>query len=75
MPSYIKIGMTSGTIEKRMKELDTTGVPLPFRYHYAVLAEYCKTKEKLIHDAIADHKRRNNQEFFELTPENVLCLY
>ena len=74
MPGYIKIGMTSGTIEKRMKELDTTGVPLPFRCHYAVSVEDCKTKEKLIHDAFADHRRRNNREFFELAPERAVSI-
>lgn len=74
MPSYIKIGMTTGTIEKRMKELDTTGVPLPFRCHYAVEVDDCKKKEGLIHDAFADYRRRSNREFFELAPERAVSI-
>jgi hypothetical protein len=28
MPGYTKVGKTSTSVEQRMKELDTTGVPL-----------------------------------------------
>lgn len=29
MPGYVKIGLTSGSLEERIRSLDTTGVPLP----------------------------------------------
>tara|TARA_B100000780_G_scaffold162481_1_gene113595 strand:+ start:237 stop:377 length:141 start_codon:yes stop_codon:yes gene_type:complete len=30
MPGLVKIGRTSGSIEKRMRDLYKTGVPIPF---------------------------------------------
>lgn len=74
MPSYIKIGRTTNTLEQRMKELDTTGIPLPFRCHYAVEVDDHEIKEKLIHDAFADHRVRQNREFFELAPERAMAI-
>ena len=74
MPNYIKIGRTTSTLEQRMKELDTTGVPLPFRCHYAVEVDDHETKEKLIHDGFADHRVRQNREFFELAPERAMAI-
>lgn len=74
MPGYVKIGRTSNTLEQRMKDLDTTGVPLPFRCHYAVEVDDYEVKEKLIHDGFADHRVRPNREFFELAPERAMAI-
>lgn len=74
MPGYIKIGRTTTTLEQRMKDLDTTGVPLPFRCHYAVEVDDHEAKEKLIHDGFADHRVRQNREFFELAPERAMAI-
>ena len=35
MPDLIKVGITED-LERRMKELDKTGIPLPFECFYAV---------------------------------------
>jgi hypothetical protein len=35
MPGLIKIGRTAENIETRMRQLDTSGVPLPFECFYA----------------------------------------
>lgn len=74
MPGYIKIGRTTTTIEQRMKELDTTGIPRPFRCHYATEIDDHEIKEKLIHDGFADHRTRPNREFFELDPERAVSI-
>lgn len=74
MPGYVKIGRTTNTLEQRMKDLDTTGVPLPFRCHYAVEVDDHEVKEKLIHDGFADHRVRQNREFFELAPERAMAI-
>lgn len=73
MPSVIKIGITTD-IKRRMRELDTTGIPLPFRCHYAIEIEDYDIKEKLIHDAFSDHRVRKNREFFTLSPERVVSM-
>jgi len=71
MPDYIKIGITKD-IKTRLKELDTTGIPVPFRCHYAIQVENYKARERLLHDAFADHRVRNNREFFRLSPERAV---
>lgn len=57
-----------------MKELDTTGISIPFRCHYAIEIDDHENKEKLIHDAFADHRSRPNREFFELAPERAVSI-
>ncbi|BED92540.1 MAG: GIY-YIG nuclease family protein [Candidatus Paraimprobicoccus trichonymphae] len=74
MPNIIKIGSTEKNIEDRIKEFDTTGVPLPFRCHYAIEIENQLEKEKYIHDAFSDHRLRKNREFFELAPERAVSI-
>ena len=39
MPDMVKIGITSTTVEERMKSLQSTGVPLPFTCYYAAEVE------------------------------------
>ncbi len=72
MPDYVKIGMTQTTVEQRMAELDKTGIPLPFRCHYAVRVANVKVAEKLIHDVFGDYRARPNREFFTVSPERVV---
>lgn len=71
----VKIGITSGTVEKRMKELHTTGVPLPFEEY----ASYKTTKyaevERFMHRSLsllADNRVNNSREFFKIKPEVAL---
>ena len=42
MPDYIKIGTTTRAIEDRMRDLYTSGIPVPFECYYA--AEVDKAK-------------------------------
>ena len=35
MPGLVKIGLTGTSLEQRIRELDTTSVPLPFKCYYA----------------------------------------
>jgi len=74
MPGLIKIGITETDIEQRMRSLDTTGIPLPFRCHYAIeVSEYEKI-ERGLHDAFSDHRVRDNREFFKLSPERAVAI-
>lgn len=73
MPNLIKIGITTD-LERRLRELDTTGVPLPFRCHYAIEIEDYEKKERFVHDAFADHRIRRNREFFSLAPERAVSI-
>ena len=46
MPDTIKIGITDN-LERRIKELDNTSMPLPFECYYAVEVENASAIERL----------------------------
>ena len=76
MPDMVKIGMTSRSeISRRLKELDTTGVPLPFECYCAYeIAPHVSVKqvETALHHAFGDFRVRKNREFFkDLSPDKV----
>lgn len=68
---YVKIGKTAN-LEQRLRNLDNTSVPLPFRCVYAVKVSDMDAIEKLAHNAFADHRTRSNREFFEIDPMRVI---
>ena len=68
---YLKIGKTIN-LEQRLKQLDNTSVPLPFRCVYAVRVPDMDAIERLAHAAFADHRTRSNREFFEVDPVRVI---
>jgi hypothetical protein len=69
--NYVKIGKTIN-LEQRLRQLDNTSVPLPFRCVYAVSVEDMDNVEKLAHNAFADQRVRNNREFFEIDAQRVI---
>ncbi|MGQ0533652.1 MAG: GIY-YIG nuclease family protein [Caulobacteraceae bacterium] len=69
MPGLVKIGITQKTIEQRLRELDQTGVPLPFECFYAAIVSDCRAVERALHEAFDDHRLRKSREFFRLSPE------
>jgi hypothetical protein len=68
---YLKIGKTIN-LEQRLRQLDNTSVPLPFRCVYAVKVPDMDAIERLAHGAFADHRTRSNREFFEIDPARVI---
>lgn len=70
MSGYVKIGRTMD-LEQRIRQLDTTGVPLPFECFYACSVDDASFVEKQLHDAFADSRVRTNREWFEIAPERV----
>ncbi len=70
MPGYVKIGMATD-LKQRMKDLDTTGVPLSFECHYARRVEDMAFVEHQLHAAFADKRVRKSREFFQILPEQA----
>lgn len=69
MPGLVKIGMTTQKdIDIRMKELYTTGVPVPFECQYAckVKKADCARIEKALHTAFEPQRVNANREFFRI---------
>lgn len=77
MPGIVKIGKTSRCdLEKRMKELFTTGVPLPFECVYAcrVKLSHMDELERALHTAFAPSRVNENREFFRVSAAQVTPL-
>jgi hypothetical protein len=73
MPDYIKIGRTND-IDRRLKDLDWTNMPLPFQCYYAARVKDVNFVEKQIHTAFTDNRARSNREFFKMNPERVVAI-
>lgn len=73
MPGLIKIGSTKD-IKERLKSLDKTGVPTPFKLYYAIEIENYKQKERQLHQGYAKDRVRVNREFFRIEPENATAM-
>lgn len=69
MPEYIKIGFTHGDVKERIRQLDRTGVPLPFEIYYAATVVDAEKEEKWLHSIFADRRARDTREFFKMNPE------
>ena len=70
--SYVKIGKTIN-LEQRIRQLDNTSSPLPFRCVFAVeVADMDKT-ERLAHSVFADQRVRTNRDFFEVDQQRVIA--
>lgn len=73
MPDYIKIGFTAADdVETRMRQLDTTSLPLPFRLHACIEVENAQQLEKLAHDVFTSQRARASREFFLMEPETAV---
>lgn len=69
MPGYIKIGFTTNTVEERLRQLDRTGMPLPFEVYYSAEVNDARKEEEWLHSIFADRRVRDNREFFKINPE------
>lgn len=72
---WVKIGKTSLSVEQRVKQLDTTAVPLPFEIYATMKTSKFNEAEKLIHDFISTFTNlriREKREFFNIQPEKAL---
>jgi hypothetical protein len=70
--NYVKVGRTID-LEQRLKQLDNTSVPLPFRCVFAVQVDDENAVERLVHQAFADVRVRTTREFFEIDAQRVIA--
>ena len=70
MPGYVKIGLTRGNdVASRMKQLDTTAVPLSFECHFAARVPDCAKLERTLHFVFGEKRARQSREFFKIEPD------
>ncbi len=71
MPGMVKIGRTAN-LEERLKQLNTTGVPLPFDCAYAVEVEDSNRLEQSLHQLFQENRVHPKREFFRVAQERVV---
>ena len=74
---WVKIGMTQN-MEERLRTLDTTALPLPFKKYATLKTVKYQIAEKHVHHYIerfTNLRIRANREFFNVTPEEALSIF
>ncbi len=75
MPGLVKIGKTTQLeVEERMKQLYSTGVPVPFDCAFACKVKNATEVEEALHLAFGMTRINPNREFFKLEPERVIAV-
>ena len=77
MPGLVKIGMTTREdMDARMRELYSTGVPVPFECQFAcrVKKSDCVKIEKALHTAFDPQRVNKNREFFRINVEQARAI-
>lgn len=77
MPGLVKIGMTErAEMDARLRELYTTGVPVPFDCQYAckVKKSDCTKIERALHTAFAPQRVNANREFSRIQVEQAKAI-
>ena len=65
MEGILKIGMTERHPNERMKELQTSGVPTPFKIVVAYFCHNCEELEQCLHHVLKSYRVASNREFFK----------
>ncbi len=75
MPGLVKIGKTTqAEVEARMRQLYSTGVPVPFECVFACQVKDAHEVEKALHFAFGMTRINPNREFFRLEAERVIAV-
>lgn len=75
MPGLVKIGSTAQEeVEGRMKQLFSTGVPVPFDCAFACRVPDAYTVEKALHHAFGNTRINPTREFFRIEPDRVISI-
>lgn len=70
MPGYVKLGRTEqDDVAIRVRQLDTTGVPMPFEVHFAATVPDCEKVERTLHFVFGEGRARKGREFFKINPD------
>ena len=77
MPGLFKIGQTKNEPKVRAEQLQTTGVPLPFKIEFAKYVKDYVKKEKILISLLEQYSDRINpkREFFKVSKEEVYAFF
>ena len=73
MAGYLKVGY-SRDVNERIRELASTGVPLPFEVEYSRPSLDVEIVERLIHSALNNERASANREFFQVELSHAISI-
>lgn len=74
MPGLVKIGKTTQEeVDLRMKQLYSTGVPVPFECVFACRVPDASVVEKALHHAFGQVRINPTREFFRIEPDRAFA--
>jgi len=75
MPGLVKIGYTTQEeAGRRIAQLYTSGVPVPFTIEFACRVERAAEVEKALHTAFSPNRINPKREFFRIEPEQAIAI-
>lgn len=75
MPGLVKIGKTTqDEVDLRMRQLFSTGVPVPFECAFACRVPDAGVVERSLHHAFGQNRINPTREFFRIEPERVISI-
>ncbi len=75
MPGLVKIGKTTQLeVDGRMRQLYSTGVPVPFDCAFACQVKDAAEVEKALHYAFGNTRINPNREFFKIEADRVISV-
>lgn len=72
MPGLIKIGHTTNTPEHRAAQLNTTGLPYPFKVLHSIEAQDSAAVERKIHQLFRPYRVQKGREFFKISEQQAI---
>lgn len=74
MPGLLKVGFTENSVQDRMAQLNTTGVPSPFELVHSVEVDDPHKVEANIHESLAHSRLDKGREFFRISRETAIAV-
>lgn len=71
-PDLLKIGLTTISPEDRAKQLNSSGVPTPFKVEWSVQVKDAPKIEKQIHTHFAEFRVNPSREFFRVSLSDLI---
>lgn len=72
LPNKYKIGVTTRSINSRLKELNNTSIPTPFKCEFYLYVKYPFRVEKQIHNYFSKYRINKNREFFDVNLDVII---
>jgi hypothetical protein len=75
LPGLYKIGETSKSAEKRLKQLNNTSIPFPYKVEFSKKVINSRDSEKEVHDYFKPYRVNTKKEFFNAQLQDIATYF